>query len=461
MGEGFIVRKGGGGAGTTPPSITITSVTSTAITYTVTNNHTSTADIYHELGDSSPDVQVLNVASGATITATVVTSLIPSTNYIIHAFAVSNGLSPSPTVTASQTTNAPAIPTFTFVSETSSSITFTIRNNDTVTGQYAFGTTDTPTTPLTNIGAGVTTSNLTISGLAQSQENTIYARVRINDVYSASVSITRTLPESFVATGGTITTTSVSGTTYKVHTFTTSGTFEITQGTNDIEYLVIGGGRSGGGQSGGGGAGGYRTNVLGETSGGNSTAEAGLVLGIGSYTATVGGANSASTFSSITSATGGAPGGFNASGNAGASGGGAGIPGGGVGNGGAGTPGQGSNGGSLGGNAGSGGGGGAGAVGQNGSGAKAGNGGNGLTSSITGTAITRAGGGGGATGTNTSSNRGLGGAGGGGTGSNYSSGPAATSGDANTGGGGGGGGFSLAAGSGGSGLIVIRYIDKP
>src|SRR3989344_3977920 len=74
------------------------------------------------------------------------------------------------------------------------------------------------------------------------------------------------------ATGGT--NTSIPG--YPVHTFTSSGTFEITAGEGDVEYLVIAGGGSGGFLvAGGGGAGGYRTGTL-------------TGLGSGSYTGTLG-----------------------------------------------------------------------------------------------------------------------------------------------------------------------------
>jgi hypothetical protein len=457
MGEAFIVRKGGGGAGTTPPSFTITGVTSTSITYTVTNNHTTAADIYHELGGTSPSIQVLNVAAGATITATTVSSLTPETSYVIHAFAVADGVSPSPTITASQTTNSPVTPTITFISETSSSITFTIRNNDSVTGQYAFGTTDTPISPLTNIGAGVTTGNLTISGLAQSQENTIYARVRINGVYSASVSLTRTLPEVFAATGGTKTSTG----SYDVHTFTTSGTFEITQGTNQIEYLVIAGGGnggSGGGTSGGGGAGGYRSSVPGQLSGRSSSAETPLNLGVGSYTVTVGGGNANSVFATITSTKGGVGGSGGLSspvGESGGSGGGGGTRDGGNNPqvGGLGIDGQGGNGGNANSSQGAGGG---------GASTNAGTptGAAGLSSNITGTEVIRAGGGGGAGGN--INLRGAGGAGGGGIGAQYSNtaGGDAASGTANTGSGGGGGSWGKGPGGGGSGIVIVRYIRK-
>jgi hypothetical protein len=60
-----------------------------------------------------------------------------------------------------------------------------------------------------------------------------------------------------LATGGTITT--AAGKT--IHTFTSSGTFEVTGGSGDVEYLVVAGGGGGGGADvgGGGGAGGFRT----------------------------------------------------------------------------------------------------------------------------------------------------------------------------------------------------------
>ena len=110
---------------------------------------------------------------------------------------------------------------------------------------------------------------------------------------------------------------------------------------------------------------------------------------------------------------------------------------------------------------GSGGGGGAGGVGGNGSGSNGGAGGAGTTTSIAGTTPSGSyvagnyalggGGGGGAA----SSGAGAGGSGGGGAGG--AGGTAGTSGTANTGGGGGaGGGSTNVAGSGGSGLVIVR-----
>ena len=73
--------------------------------------------------------------------------------------------------------------------------------------------------------------------------------------------------DSIQATGGIVNTYEVSGTTYKAHVFTSSGTFEITElsastNPNNLDYLIVAGGGGGGGSSGG-GAGGviYETGI--------------------------------------------------------------------------------------------------------------------------------------------------------------------------------------------------------
>jgi len=278
------------------------------------------------------------------------------------------------------------------------------------------------------------------------------------------------VPTVISATGGVITTTA----THKIHTFSTSGTFTVT-GAGEFEYLVIaggGGGSAGGSRGGGAGAGGYRTNVVGQLSGGGSASEAALTLGVAAYTITVGaGGAGASTDdadgiqgsdSSIGSANIVSLGGGKAAIGGGVSGGSGSGASGSVYSlvGGSGTTGQGS----AGGNAtavhpyAGGGGGGAGSVGVSYSGSQSGAGGAGQASSITGTSLIRAGGGGGAA-TSQGAVRGLGGTGGGGNGAAI--GVLATSGTANTGSGGGSSENTnpppLPAGSGGSGIVIIRY----
>jgi len=285
------------------------------------------------------------------------------------------------------------------------------------------------------------------------------------------------------ATGGTITTCG----DYKIHSFTGPGTFTVTNagtpsGSTTVDYLVVAGG--GGGAGGGGAAGGYR-----ESSGAASGCYSRSPLGSGvsalpvtatGYPITVGGggpaspnaqsptqagAGSNSIFSTITSAGGGGGGGFSSIGGNGGSGGGGGKDGGGAGTGNTPpvSPSQGNNGGpsSGGGGFAGGGGGGAGAVGGAGLACEvAGAGGNGQTSSITGSPITRAGGGGGGTNSTNPANKwGAGGSGGGGR-AGANSFATGTPGTANTGGGGGAGAWDSpyqAGGTGGSGIVIIRY----
>jgi hypothetical protein len=277
---------------------------------------------------------------------------------------------------------------------------------------------------------------------------------------------------AFSATGGTITTSGG----YKIHTFTTSGTFT-TNIASTLEILIIAGGAGGGAgwRGGGGGAGGYRSSVVGESSGGGASAESKLSLSAGTYTVTVGaggvgtttegGNGNNSVFSTVTSLGGGGGGGQGNTTDPGLNGGS-----GGGGNGcwstsgsagGSGTSGQGYAGGQ--GLAGAaqcgGGGGGAGEGGYaGGTGGTGGDGGAGVSSSISGSSVTRAGGGGG--GNYESGNTTIGGAGGGGAGSRYVGGNiTGYSGTANTGGAGGGAGGQdqIAGGAGGSGIVIIRY----
>jgi len=288
------------------------------------------------------------------------------------------------------------------------------------------------------------------------------------------------------ATGGTETT---SG-DFKIHTFTGDGCFSVSQlgnspvvptgGPANVDYLVVAGGGGGGKRSaGGGGAGGYRTSF--PSPGCNAGA---FPVSVTTYPITVGsgGAGDAtgspvcnqkgasgsnSVFSTITSTGGGGGNG---------TGGTTGEPGGSGGGGNSGTPNVGGSGNtppvspSQGNNGGTGfdapgsdetgaGGGGAGAVGGNGGPGTAGSGGNGSANSITGSSVTYAGGGGGSSYISGSGTRtpGSGGTGGGGAGGGGTSNLCAVSGTANSGGGGGAGCTSKPSGSGGKGIVIIRY----
>ncbi len=284
---------------------------------------------------------------------------------------------------------------------------------------------------------------------------------------------------SVYATGGTITSPTIGGIVYRVHTFTDSGTFTVNTGGN-LEYLVVGGGGAGGDDiSGGGGGGGFLTGTTGVIIQNYTViVGAGGAATTGTESTGLGNNGSSSSFSSIIALGGGAGGGEGQpTGASGASGGGGGISG----AGGAGTQGY------SGGNAialAAGGGGGAGGAGLNGANPYGGNGGPGLLSTIDGNSYYYAGGGGG-NGWSQASYGGNGGSGGGGgsggvnstyinpgvgntqgrnNGLNGNIGASGKGGNAgaNTGGGGGGAGetnwqYQSTSGSGGSGIVIIRY----
>ena len=281
-------------------------------------------------------------------------------------------------------------------------------------------------------------------------------------------------PPAFItATGGTITTVD---TDYKVHTFTGPGTFCVSAGAGDLavaDYLVIAGGGGGGNSHGaGGGAGGYRESHVDATSGPYTAsplaATSSLPISVQGYTITVGAggaaqsAGSVSTFSTITSAGGGAGATEAQPSNAGGSGGGAtyGSEPGGVGNTPPVSPPQGQSGGSgtpSGTPYHAGGGGGAGTTGSDHD-VSNGKGGDGVATSINNSSVTRAGGGGAGGTSYGQPAAGAGGPGGGGAGGTSTPSPG-TAGTANTGGGA-GGAFSAppgTGGAGGSGIVIIRY----
>ena len=301
------------------------------------------------------------------------------------------------------------------------------------------------------------------------------------------------IAEYVTASGGTETT---SG-NFKIHTFTSSGTFTVSNagndiGSNTVSYMVIAGG--GGGAKGGGGAGGYRESKSSFDSYTSPpiASSGGIPVSAQAYPITVGaggngapnGAQSqastggaASVFSTVTSTGGG--------GGAGDNGGQGGSPGGscgpGAGKGGAGGSGGGGSNGSLStggatiavpapsgggetaqGNAGEshphpGGGGGGGAIEAGGTDGDS-DGGDGSTTEINASSVTRGGGGGGGGFEGSGS---PGGSGGGGNGGNHPNGNG-TAGSANTGGGGGGGsgapgGNDGDGANGGSGIVIVRY----
>jgi hypothetical protein len=389
-------------------------------------------------------------------------------------------------------------PTITEVSTTDSEIVFTITNNDASTAVILWEVDDSsPDANSIELAAAATSSNITVDTLDDDTEYTVSATASVTGKVLSNVASlaieTDPAPVYTAATGGTTEEYDDDGKRYKSHTFTSNGTFEVTQvgdatdDRNKVDYLIIAGGGGGGwslgGGGGGGGAGGYRTSL--GTSGADSSAESKPTVTTQSYSITIGlggagrtgsngtgtsGTNSSVPFSSTITSVGGGGGGGNSAAEAiagltGGSGGG-GSANGTVDNSGAGTANQGFKGGrgddGLSVYTAGGGGGGAGVIGSNAGSSLGGNGGNGLANLLrTGSNETRAGGGGG--GTDGSTTRSSGGTGGGGQGG--SSNANSTAATASTGSGGGGGGRISGAGTNGSngadGIVIIRYEIAP
>ena len=296
-----------------------------------------------------------------------------------------------------------------------------------------------------------------------------YYNSNANAVLTYDGTVWRSSRGTVAASGGTESTHTAGGISYKSHTFTSSGTF-LVDGSGNVDIMIIAGGAAGGGHggsdgSGGGGAGGMVVQTAVSAAPGTYNVVIGAGGGAtGGATRGNNGSNSSISISGATTAIGGGGGGSETSGarvgKDGGSGGGAGGYG--VKAGGLGTNGQGNNGGPC--TApGDGGGGGKGAAGNSGT---TGTGGAGSGNVFrTGSNIDYAGGGGGSgDGRNSrGSGGGAGGSGGGGAGAAASSGGTPSNGSVNTGGGGGGAagssfvGSGLVSGSGGSGIVVIRY----
>ena len=332
------------------------------------------------------------------------------------------------------------------------------------------------TTEVTKIPVGTTAQRPANPEPGMIRVNTDGGQVEwYDEVTDVWVPISEKAPE-VIASGGTVTDIAQGGQLFRVHTFTSDGTFEVARG-GDVEYLVVGGGGAGGnGWGGGGGGGGVITGLA-----SLSPQTYSIVVGAGGLQSSTedgtsdnrvaggdGGNSSAFGFTAIGGGGGGAsrtedgrPGGSGGGGARGTSGA-------------LGTPGQGNNGGnSLGGpwSDSSGIGAGGGGAGQPGFDSTAvanqsAKGGDGISSSITGFSVFYAGGGGGANSQSGDESRydnrnaGLPGLGGGGRGQNRSNNDIrpTQSGAPNTGGGGGGSDTRyMPASFGGSGIVIVRY----
>jgi len=355
----------------------------------------------------------------------------------------------------------------------------TVSSNLTVTGNVLVSDDLTVTGNVAVTGTG----SLTVpSGTTAQKPTGVTGMVRFNidtnrmEFYNGTSWNTLSGFNSVEATGGTVTDITDSGVKYRVHTFSTIGTYSfVTTVGGEVEYLIVGGGGGGGGRyhCGGGGGGG----VL-QHKGFSVTPQTySIVVGDGGSSGLAApdsaqrGDNGSNSTAFGQTALGGGGGGANSTlftgSNGGSGGGGSGSSLALTHQGGNGTIGQGSNGGNGIGSASNstlrvgGGGGGAGTRGMNaihGESPGPGHGGDGIPSTISGT-LTYYGGGGGGGGLAETTNMGLGGKGGGGNGASTANGvPYATEGENGKGGGGGGSnGSSNGLGHAGSGIVIIRY----
>ena len=283
-------------------------------------------------------------------------------------------------------------------------------------------------------------------------------------VYNGSDFLAVVATAGVEATGGDSTQTyTAGGVDYKSHTFTSSGTLQVTSATagSIVDVLIVAGGGAGGNDNaGGGGAGGMivQTGLAvsqqnysiiigtggarGSSSDGNGTAatSGNDTTGFG-YTAT-GGGQGGSAGSANNAGNGGSGGGLQGAEQSGSAG--------------TGTPGQGNNGGTSNNLGGGGGGGGAGAAGSASTSAVGGVGGVGLVNAFqTGSDIYYAGGGAG--GNENSVNNDVSGGAGGGVNSLGNNGIAESGVDGKGGGGAGGTHSGTRGGNGGSGIVIVRY----
>lgn len=89
---------------TQAPTINVTNIETDEVTFTLTNNDTSTVTMYYEVNDSTPDITA-TVSGGATITRTI-GSLSEDTDYTLYARAQASNENMSSTVSEGFKTNA-------------------------------------------------------------------------------------------------------------------------------------------------------------------------------------------------------------------------------------------------------------------------------------------------------------------------------------------------------------------
>ena len=89
----------------TTPTITYVSKGDNSLTFTVTNNHSTSATIYYEHTDSTPDASSITLSAGATSSNLTISGLSSSTSYTAYAQATATGVQSSTIVNFTQSTS--------------------------------------------------------------------------------------------------------------------------------------------------------------------------------------------------------------------------------------------------------------------------------------------------------------------------------------------------------------------
>jgi len=190
------------------------------------------------------------------------------------------------TAVSSRSANAPEM-------YTSTGNTVTTSQNNTIVHIQNYSNTTTfktalirnnSTTVETTAAVGLWRNTAAITSVTFKTPGTNFAVGSTFSLYGIAAEGTSPTPK---ATGGAI----YSDASYYYHVFGSTGTFTPLQSLSNVEYVVVAGG-GGGGQNAGspGGAGGYRSSVVGELSGGGASAQPRVSMNSGTaYTITVGG----------------------------------------------------------------------------------------------------------------------------------------------------------------------------
>ena len=205
-----------------------------------------------EKNDGSWATAVANTASAAG--SKVVTGLTNGTSYTFRIKAINSlGESEAYSVVSAAKVprGAPLIPgTLSASTFSASSINLSWSaggtNGATITGYSIQKSTDGSTWSSITSNTGNTNTTYAATGLAASTQYYFkVAAVNVAGIGAYSNEPNATTNAAFNATGGTITTSGG----YKIHTFTSTGTFAVTTGGADVEVLMVSGGGSGAGYS--------------------------------------------------------------------------------------------------------------------------------------------------------------------------------------------------------------------